>query len=102
MTIDAMTIVKYAALIVAVTMVANAVFLAGFSRHRLRAYNVYIVFSIALVAARLYMQLETGLALDWELAAVWVNLAVGAIIGLIGMMRLAQRDPQVWSRRDHR
>ena len=99
MNLDSMEITKYAALVVAVVMTMNAVFLLGFSRHRLRAYNIYIVVSVAMVGARLYAALETGNPLEWTLAALWVNLAVGAIVGLIGMVRLAERDPQVWLQR---
>ncbi|MDQ3782136.1 MAG: hypothetical protein M3349_04260 [Actinomycetota bacterium] len=97
---EPLLVTKYAALVVAVVMGLNAVFLLGFARHRLRAYNVYIVLSIAAVAARLYTQLETGQLGGWVTAVAWGNLAVGSVIGLVGMVRLAHRDPAVWARRD--
>ncbi|MDQ3693166.1 MAG: hypothetical protein M3464_06025, partial [Chloroflexota bacterium] len=86
---------------VAVFMGLNAVYLLGFARHRLLAYNVYIALSIAAVAARFYAQLETG---DdghaWLLPVLWVNLGLGSIVGLAGMIRLAHRDPRVWATRE--
>ncbi len=96
--IDPLLLTKYAALGVAVVMSLNAVYVLGFARHRLKGYNCYIIFSIALVAARLYVELETGVRHEWFQVAVWLNLAVGSVIGLIGMMRLAAKDPAVWSR----
>ncbi len=96
--IDPMGVTKYAALVVAVFMGLNAVFLIGFARHRLRAYNIIVVVSIALVAARFYAQLETGEAgHEWLLPALWVNLALWSVVGLVGMVRLAHRDPAVWA-----
>ncbi len=99
--IDPLLVTKYAALTVAVFMGLNAVYLLGFARHRLLAYNVYIVLSIAAVAARFYAQLETGTdGHPWVLPVLWINLAVGSVIGLVGMVQLAARDPAVWARRD--
>ncbi len=98
MFVDPMELTKWAALIVGVTFVLCGVLLIGFRRGRLRGYNIYVVFSVALLALRYYAELETGDFSGWWRVAVWVNLAMTGVWGLVGMLRLAGTDPPVYTR----
>lgn len=93
MTLDPLNVQQWSALVVAVTFVLCGVLLLGFRKGRLRAYHVYVAFSVALLGIRLYAQIETGLVGGWWAALVWINLAGCGAWGLIGMLLHAGTEP---------
>jgi hypothetical protein len=95
-------ILAISALVVGVCMVLSGLLLLGFALHRLRAYNVYICFSIAALGFVRFAEHAAGQVDPRLVLACWINLAVGSLVGLVGVTRLAKTDPPFWMSRHGR
>lgn len=86
------SVMQWAALVAAISFTICGVLLIPFRRGRLRAFNISVVFVIALVSYRVHAHQATGAVGGWWEAVVWLLLALHGLWGVIGMLWLAGQD----------